>query len=51
MHEKSVTRISLGAFFWAPIPFKQYQNTCGYDTMMTIFSIVSRSLTDLVENN
>ena len=32
MYGKSVTRTFLGAFFWAPIPFRQYQNTSGCGT-------------------
>ena len=29
---KSVTRTFLGTFFWAPAPFKRYQNTSGCST-------------------
>ena len=32
MYEKSITRVFLGAFFWAPIPFKRYHNTSVYNT-------------------
>ena len=34
---KSVTRTFWGAFFWAPIPFKRYQNTSGCGTDVTSF--------------
>ena len=33
IYEKSVTRNFLGKFFWAPILFKQYQNTSGCNTV------------------
>ena len=41
IYEKSVTRTFLGAFFWAPIPFKQYQNTsaCGTEAINKWFQM------------
>ena len=32
IYGKSVTKTFWGAFFWVPIPFKQYQNTSGCST-------------------
>ena len=35
IYGKSVARTFFGAFFWAPIPFKRYQNTSAYGTENT----------------
>ena len=45
IYGKSVTRTFLGALFWAPIPFKRYQNTsgCRIDWILFSFSILAIS--------
>ena len=46
-YKKSVTRTFLGRLFWAPIPFKTYQNTSGCGTALFLLRYVKAASSSL----